>query len=76
MCSVKPVLVVRVDNATAWVEGNPERSVSILGVEGVRPGDYLIVHAGIAIQRLEPAEAAAALQLFAEIEGLNALGPR
>ena len=34
-----------------------------------RPGDYVLVHAGFAIQRLDPGEAAEVLALFEEAAG-------
>jgi hydrogenase maturation factor len=47
--------VVAVDGATATVrvEGAHER-VGIEFVDGVVPGDVLLCHAGIALERIEP----------------------
>jgi hydrogenase expression/formation protein HypC len=37
----------------------------------VEVGDWVLAHAGFAIQKLDPAEAAETLALFAELEGLG-----
>jgi hydrogenase expression/formation protein HypC len=53
-----------------WVEvevGGVISRVSIALIEVVAPGDYVIVHAGFAIARLDVAEAEKTLELFAEI---------
>jgi hydrogenase expression/formation protein HypC len=70
VCRAEPVRVLRVDDEVAWVDtGDGERVVSLFGVDGVAPGDYVLVHAGIALARVEPAEAAAILDLLAELVG-------
>lgn len=38
-------------------------------IEGLQPGDYVLVHAGFAITRLRPEEAQETLALFRELEG-------
>lgn len=53
-----------------WVEtevGGVYSRVSTALVESVAVGDYLIVHAGFAITRLDVEEAEKSLALFAEI---------
>jgi hydrogenase expression/formation protein HypC len=73
VCRVEPVRVLRVADEVAWVEtGGGERVVSLLGVEGVASGDYVLAHAGIALARVEPEAAAAILDLIAELAGLGA----
>jgi hydrogenase expression/formation protein HypC len=49
------------------------RECSLLLVEDAREGEYVIVHAGFAIARLDVVEAEKSLALFAEIAA--ALGP-
>lgn len=41
--------------------------VNLSLVENPRPGDYVIVHAGFAIERLDPDEADVRLALFDEL---------
>ena len=49
--------------------GGVRKEVSLALVEGVAVGDYVIVHVGFALQKLDPEEAAQTLALFAEIGG-------
>ena len=72
MCLGIPMKIVRV-----WTEGElklaeaeaggikTEVDVSLL--EGVKVGDYVIVHAGIAISKLDVSEARELIKLFNEI---------
>lgn len=75
MCLAVPVRVVeRLADGNAIVEvGGVRNRVSLALVDGVAEGDYVIVHAGFAIARLDVAEAEKSLALFAEIA--TALGP-
>ena len=43
------------------------KEISLALVEGVEVGDYVIVHVGYALQKLDPLEAAETLSLFAEL---------
>ena len=61
-------------NAVVEVGGVHNR-VSLALVDGVAVGDYVIVHAGFAINRLDVAEAEKSLGLFAEIAATLG-GPR
>jgi hydrogenase expression/formation protein HypC len=47
------------------------KDISLSLVEGVAVGDYVIVHVGFALQKLDPDEAAETLAMFAEL-GKNA----
>ncbi|MDZ7373747.1 MAG: HypC/HybG/HupF family hydrogenase formation chaperone [candidate division KSB1 bacterium] len=65
MCLGVPMRVVSVGDGFAVVEvGGVRKEVSIQFLEEVREGDYVIVHAGFALQRIDPAEAQATLELF------------
>ncbi len=44
------------------------RAVSLLLCPEVQAGDYVLVHVGFAIQRLDPEEALETLKLFDELE--------
>ncbi|MBK1615134.1 hydrogenase formation protein HypC [Rubrivivax gelatinosus] len=70
MCLALPALVVeRRDGDEALVDlGGVRKSVSLALVPEAVPGDYVIVHVGFAIGRLDPEEAARTLALFAELE--------
>ncbi|MFQ6618392.1 MAG: HypC/HybG/HupF family hydrogenase formation chaperone [Fidelibacterota bacterium] len=69
MCLAVPVKVVDIQGNIARVElsGNV-RDVNISLLEEVKVGDYVIVHVGYAIQRLDEDEALKTLKLFEEIE--------
>lgn len=47
--------------------GGVRKEVSLALVEDIAVGDYVIVHVGFALQKLDPEEAALTLALFAEI---------
>lgn len=73
MCLAIPARVAELqDNDTAVVElGGVRKQISLALVDGVSVGDYVIVHVGYALSRLDPDEAARTLALFAEIgEGI------
>lgn len=72
MCLALPALVVALDGTDATVDlGGVRKTVSVLLVPQAREGDYVIVHVGHAIGLIDPAEAAATLALFAEMQSLN-----
>jgi hydrogenase expression/formation protein HypC len=83
MCLAVPLHVVAL-LGDDWVEaevGGVLSRVSVALIGGVRVGDYLIVHAGFAITRLNVEEAEKTLALFAEISAhlaraQHALHPR
>ena len=69
MCLAIPAKVVqKLENDQALVEvGGVRNQISLLLVEDVTVGDYVIVHVGFALSRLDPEEAEKTLALFAEI---------
>jgi hydrogenase expression/formation protein HypC len=83
MCLAVPVRVVSLLD-DQWVEievGGICSRISIAMIDGVSPGDYVIVHAGFAITRLDVEEAERTLALLDEIaarlgEPVHALHPR
>ena len=66
MCLAIPAKVVQqLDNDQAIVEvGGVRSQISLLLVDGVNIGDYVIVHVGFAITRLDAEEAEKSLALF------------
>lgn len=70
MCLAIPVRVDSIEENTGLIEfGGVRRPVDLRLLENVRVGDYVLVHAGFAIQRLDEEEARKTLELFAEISG-------
>ena len=70
MCLAIPSRVVALpepDTALIDVWGVRKR-ISLALVEGVGIGDYVIVHVGYALTRLDPEEAERTLALFAEVQ--------
>lgn len=69
MCLAIPARVAEIlENELAIVElGGVKKQISLAMVDDVAVGDYVIVHVGYAINRLDPDEAARTLALFAEI---------
>ena len=74
MCLAVPMRVTEVmEGSRARAEaGGLSRVVDVSLLLDVAPGDYLIVHAGFAIEKLDPAEADARLALFEEMARLEA----
>ncbi len=69
MCLAMPALVVEIlgnEEATVDLDG-VRKVISLALVEGVAAGDYVILHAGYALQKLDVEEAEATLALFREI---------
>ncbi len=67
MCLAIPARVVSLPSPdTAIVElSGVRKEVSLALVDGVVPGDYVIVHVGYALTRLDPDEAQKTLDAFA-----------
>jgi len=68
MCLALPARVVELlpDSEGVIDLGGVRKRISLELVADVRPGDYVIVHVGYALQKLDPAEAERTLALFAE----------
>ncbi len=61
--------------ATATVEfGGVRRAVNMACVPEASTGDYVLVHAGLAISRIDAAQAARVLAALAELELLESEG--
>ncbi len=69
MCLAIPAQVTElVDIEHAVVDmGGVRKLISIALVDDVQIGDYVIVHVGYALNRLDPEEAAETLRLIAEL---------
>jgi len=73
MCLAIPALVVkRLDGDDALIDlGGVRKSVSLALVPDAAEGDYVIVHVGYAISRLDADEAEKTLALFAELDSAS-----
>jgi hydrogenase expression/formation protein HypC len=73
MCLALPVKVVEVGTGAcsdrAVVDlGGVRKEISLALLDGVQVGDYVILHVGYALSRLDPEEAEKTLALFAELD--------
>lgn len=68
MCLAIPVRIVELhgDMATGEV-GGIEREVSVMMTPGVKVGDYVVVHAGFALQVVDQEEAEENLRILTEM---------
>ena len=69
MCLAIPACVEQlVTEESAIVNlGGIRKEISLALVDDIEPGDYVIVHVGYALQKLDPVEAERTLTLFAEM---------
>jgi hydrogenase expression/formation protein HypC len=70
MCLALPAKVLKLQDANmATVEvGGVHKDISLGLLERVAVGDYVIVHVGYALSRIDEEEARNTLAMFAEIE--------
>ena len=68
MCLAVPVKVVEVDGSFGKVDAEGvKRKVSFQLMPDVKVGDYVLVHAGFAIEKINEKEAKRTLQLLSEL---------
>jgi len=69
MCLAIPAKVISVDgkNAIVTIE-DVEYTASLLLIDAVNPGDFIMLHAGFAIEKVDKAEAEETLQLLIDME--------
>ena len=69
MCLALPAQIVAINPATSMATasvGNVKVEVSLALVDEVALGDYVLVHVGYALNKIDEAEALKTLALFAE----------
>ncbi len=68
MCLAIPAKIIKIDDnmGTIDMEGT-QREVSLLLLEDAKIGDYVIVHAGFAIHKIDEAEAKESLKVLREL---------
>ena len=68
MCLAIPAQVVQIDGDQGIIDmGGVRKEISLALVDDVAVGDYVIVHVGYALNKLDPEEAQRTLALFAEM---------
>lgn len=67
MCLAVPMLVKSIENEVAVCEiDGVQREASLMMLADVRIGDYVLIHAGFAIEKIEEQEAALTLRALRE----------
>jgi len=69
MCLALPARVVEISGSDLGIVdlGGVRKEVSLALIDDVAIGDYVIIHVGYALTKLDPEEAAKTLALFAEM---------
>lgn len=68
MCLAIPMKTVKIDGAEGVVEaGGLRRRANFSLMKGIRVGDYVLLHAGFAIEKVHEKEAKKTLRLLKEL---------
>jgi len=68
MCLAVPMKVISIDGTKGTVElGGVEQPVNLSFTPDISPGEYVIVHAGFALERLDEEEARRTIELLKEL---------
>ncbi len=69
MCLAIPAKVISVNGLSALVTiEDVEYSASLMLLDNVGPGDFIMLHAGFAIEKVDPEEAEETLRLLNEMD--------
>ena len=69
MCLAIPVKIVEIKNKVGIGEvGGVKRKVSLVLLDEVKVGDYVLLHAGFAISKVQKEEAEELLEMLASLE--------
>jgi len=65
MCLAIPSKIVKIENGVGTIDvDGVQRTASLLLVEDAAVGDYVIVHAGFALHKIEEADAMESLRIL------------
>ncbi len=65
MCIAVPMKLIKIEGTKGIAElGNLQREIGLLLLENAKIGDYVIVHAGYAIQKLDEEDALKTISLL------------
>ena len=68
MCLAIPAKIIEIKDSMALLDmDGTRRQASLLLIEDARVGDYVIVHAGFAIHKIDEAQAAESLKILREL---------
>jgi hydrogenase expression/formation protein HypC len=71
MCLALPARITEIhedDNSATVSLGGVRKQVSLALIEGAAVGDYVVVHVGYALSKLDPAEAERTLALLTSLD--------
>jgi len=72
MCLAVPLKIISIKGKMGIGElGGVKKKISLMLLDKVRVGDYVLLHAGFAINKLETKEAEELLQLLREISEVS-----
>lgn len=71
MCVAAPGKITELNNNIATVDYNGNKVTANAGVVNVSVGDYVLVHAGLIIQKISESEATQMTELFGMLEELG-----
>lgn len=72
MCLAIPMELIEIEGDNGIVElSGVKKEVSLRLLDSVEIGDFLIIHAGFAIEKLDPEEAEKTLEIWREIDSLE-----
>lgn len=65
MCLAMPAEIIRIDGDTATIDiDGTQMPVSLAFLDGVETGDFVVVHVGYALSKIEPDLAAEQIELM------------
>lgn len=72
MCLAVPAKIKTIEKKEALVDfGGVERKISLGILDGVKKGDYVLIHAGFAIGKVKAAEAEDTLKALRELKEVS-----
>ncbi|HEX4974395.1 MAG TPA: HypC/HybG/HupF family hydrogenase formation chaperone [Pseudomonadales bacterium] len=78
MCLALPAQVISIDNTTEMAKvslGGIVKEISLALVSDVIVGDYVLIHVGFALNKLDEDDALKTLEAFAELKRLQENDP-
>ena len=70
MCLSIPMKVIKIDGDEGLVEsGGLKKRANFSLMKSVKPGDYILLHAGFAIEKIKEGEARKTLKALREVGG-------
>ena len=72
MCLAVPAKIKKIDKKEAFVDfGGVQKRISLGILDGVKIGDYVLIHAGFAIGKVKKAEAEDTMKALEELKEVS-----